>query len=244
MILDPLFCFSHRMTSLQPENPPTTAAVGQGCVLDCRRALINPTQGWMVISDVHFGFELNRARRVAQAQPEWGMATTQSRLLTLLEDYKPRTLILNGDIMDGGGSVRETERLLATLRECVADLVLVEGNHDRSALKKGEGFLPWYQTPGFIFHHGHRFSKIQTSLPEGAGPVHICGHEHPSLSISDGAGLRLKMPALIQDHCADKAAQQHWILPAFSPWAGGTRYESGNTRIATWGCGDDRIIGL
>jgi len=75
-----------------------------------------------------------------------------------------------------------------------------------------------------------------------SAPVHICGHEHPALLLSDGAGLKLKLPALVQDQFKARPEVQHWILPAFSPWAGGSKYESANPRLASWGCGEAGIL--
>lgn len=219
-----------------------TADVGHGCLLDSRRALVHQSQGWLAVADIHYGFELNRARNHGALLPQWGMAATEQRLLALLDSYKPKTLILNGDVMDGGGSVRETEQLLRRLRDCVSELVLVEGNHDRPALKRGEKFVPVYEVGDYLFHHGHRFAKTVQALGEHPAKVHICGHEHPALHLNDGAGLRLKMPALVQDSLKSRPEVQHWILPAFSPWAGGARYESINERLATWGCSEERIL--
>ena len=221
-----------------------TANVGYGCLLDSRRALVHATQGWLAVADVHYGFELNRVRNHGALLPQWGMAATEKRLMDLLDHYKPRTLIINGDVMDGGGSIREAERFIRRLRDCVAELVLVEGNHDRPALKRGELFVPWHVAGDLVFHHGHKFTRMMRELGEHPALVHVCGHEHPSLQINDGAGLRLKLPALVQDQLKVNPALQHWILPAFSPWAGGARYESPNQRLATWGCADERILPL
>jgi len=52
--------------------------------------------------------------------------------------------------------------------------------------------------------------------------------------LHDGAGLRLKFPALVQEsNC--------WILPAFSPWAPGTEWiEREQSQI--WLCTPNRIL--
>jgi metallophosphoesterase superfamily enzyme len=54
--------------------------------------------------------------------------------------------------------------------------------------------------------------------------------------VRDGAGLRLKLPAFVQnDRC--------WIMPAFSPWAAGTVWpQEEQTRI--WLCSPTRIISM
>lgn len=201
---------------------------------------MHESQGWLAVADVHYGFELNRARNHGALLPQWGMAATEQRLMDLLHCYKPRTLIINGDVMDGGGSIREAVRFIARLRDCVAELVLVVGNHDRPVLKREQQFVHYYAAGDLVFHHGHKFPRMRNEL--ASARIHVCGHEHPALSINDGAGLRLKLPALVQEQLRDAPDTQHWILPAFSPWAGGARYESVNQRLATWGCGEGRIL--
>ena len=197
---------------------------------------------WLAVADIHFGYELNRARKHGALLPQWGMAATQTRLLALLNHYKPRTLILDGDVMDGGGSVRETTRLLKRLRDCVAVLVCVEGNHDRPALRKDASFVTMHREPGFIFQHGHKYERtLEGESAEGC--VVISGHEHPTLNLSDGAGLKLKLPALVQQRRKSATgSHENWILPAFSPWAGGTPYDQGHEITETWGCSEEHVI--
>lgn len=219
-----------------------TAKVGKGCVLDSRRALYHEEGSWLALADVHFGYELNRARQHGALLPQWGMAATEKRLMELLSHYKPRTLILVGDIMDGGGSVKETLHLIKRLRECVAELICVEGNHDRPALKRESNFHSFHLTPGFCFQHGHKFDK--TALASGATEeVHVSGHEHPTFNLADGAGLKLRLPALVQQRRTKSGVTvENWILPAFSPWAGGAAYDAGHEHLETWGCSESRIL--
>src|SRR2546423_1126559 len=64
--------------------------------------------------------------------------------------------------------------------------------------------------------------------------IQIIGHFHPAATLHDGAGLRLKFPALVQESGC-------WILPAFSPWASGTEWiEREQGRI--WLCTPNRIL--
>jgi metallophosphoesterase superfamily enzyme len=52
-------------------------------------------------------------------------------------------------------------------------------------------------------------------VPDGL--VEIIGHHHPAVSCGDGAGSRVKCPALV-------AGPKRLILPAFSPWAAGATW--------------------
>ena len=238
------FRFALPLSRVSPSSSPkprfAIASVGNDCLLDSRRALFHETQGWLAVADIHFGYELNRARNHCALLPQWGMAATEQRLVELLEHYRPDMFIIAGDIMDGGGSIRETMLMLERIRQLVPELVCVEGNHDRAGLKRGAQFVSSYQRDGFVFQHGHRFSRVLNETRE-AGVVHIAGHEHPAIHFTDGAGLNLKLPAMVQDKLPGSPTQ-HWILPAFSPWAGGCVYQSHNERLATWACGEGRVL--
>ncbi len=196
----------------------------------------------MALSDLHYGYEIHRGG-TGSLLPQWGMQQCRTTLLALIQDHQPRRLILVGDIMDGSGSVKETGIFLDSLRSHVAELILIEGNHDRSALRKGWQFLKHHREENFVFHHGHHGitppSMVDQLPDDGPAVTLITGHEHPAISLSDGAGLRLKLPAFIQQNL--QPGRDHWILPAFSPWAAGGRYSSPHAPLATWACAPARI---
>lgn len=220
-------------TPLPPGRRPTfpdRAEVGLGVLLDARGALIHAKNGWMAVADLHFGYETRR-QRAGALLPDWGMPQCEASLHTLLLDHQPQRLILVGDIMDGGGSVEQTLALLQRLRDRV-EVVCVEGNHDRAGLRRGVAMTQSHREKGFLFEHGH----LPLSEYEG---VIITGHEHPAINLRDGAGLRLKLPVLVQEQTAP--ATQRWILPAFSPWAAGGEYRSGHARLKTWACAPGRV---
>ena len=223
----------------------STLPVGRGCVLDSRRALWHAAGSWLAMSDLHHGIELNRVRRLGHVPDHWRMPATEQRVLDLIECYAPQTLILNGDIMDGGGSMRATKDMIQRLRERVQELILVEGNHDRAALRREEGYVTHHRAGEFLFHHGHKWSRTWRDIGEAdASEVHLCGHEHPAVQINDRKGVRLMLPALVQEAICMPSAVEHWILPAFSPWAGGARYDSPNERLGIWACGESWVVPL
>ncbi|MEN3940950.1 metallophosphoesterase [Prosthecobacter sp. SYSU 5D2] len=217
--------------------PAITAEIAPGILLDSRRALINPMEGWMALADLHYGYEIHRSRAGALL-PGWGMQKCRDTLLALIDDHAPQRLILAGDIMDGSGSVSETGILLEILRSRVEDLILIEGNHDRAGLKKGWRLQPFYREKDFVFHHGHQGAappSVAGCLPaESPHMTFVTGHEHPCVSLRDGAGLRLKLPALVQQRLRQDL--HHWILPAFSPWAAGGTFRTSQEHLATWAC--------
>ena len=72
-----------------------------------------------------------------------------------------------------------------------------------------------FTTDRFEFHHGD-------CEREQNGRIQIIGHFHPAATLHDGAGLRLKFPAFVQESGC-------WILPAFSPWARRNRVDRART---------------
>jgi metallophosphoesterase superfamily enzyme len=143
----------------------------------------------------------------------------------LLDEYQPRQLIILGDLVHDAASATAASELLARLRQR-CEVTALTGNHDRHVARVIEFALSW-ETPEFIFQHGHCES-------EETKRIRIIGHHHPAASINDGAGLRLKFPAFIQQEGC-------WILPAFSPWAGGVAWpDDGASSI--WLCTPRRVL--
>lgn len=204
----------------------------------------------MALADLHYGYELRRQLH-GDLLPDWGMEICEQTLVSLIHDHRPKRLILVGDIMDGKSSAEETHAFLERLQEEVPELISIQGNHDRPPLRKSWNLVETHHEGEFTFTHGHRWTQEQTSdvdvyTHSAAGTtithsktIHITGHEHPAVHLKDGAGLKLKLAALVQEQITPR--QQRWILPAFSPWAMGGEYTSSHTRLATWLCAPTRV---
>ena len=200
--------------------------VANDVILDGRLALFHQQHHWLAVADMHFGFELSQ-RAAGSLFPLWGMQTIQARLEELLSDYSPTHLVLIGDLVHDRTAVTPLSALIRDLAR-KTEVVLIAGNHDRKLAPEIQVQLLWRST-GFCFHHGH--CDIET-----ATEIQVIGHHHPAQVVRDGAGLRLKLPAFVQqDHC--------WIMPAFSPWAAGTPWpDDDGARI--WLCSPTRIFSL
>ena len=96
------------------------------------------------------------------------------------------------------------------LKGCGVPTLLLPGNHDRSWAIAREKSVA---RGGYFFHHG------DTALSTPTGSVEVIGHFHPAFSWYDGAGGRVKLPGLVY-------GPKKIILPAFSPWAAGTPWNS------------------
>lgn len=202
------------------------ALVADRILLDGRLALFHKTELWLVVADLHYGYELSQ-RAAGRLVPMWGMASIVERLTELVNEYEPARLIILGDLVHDHAAAREAAEFLRDLAtHC--EVVVIAGNHDRqigSHVKMVESV----RTDRFRFHHGH-------CAAEASDRIQIIGHHHPAAVVTDGAGLRLKCPAFVQQTSC-------WIMPAFSPWAGGTRWiPDESSRL--WLCSEDRVFAL
>lgn len=202
------------------------ALVADQIILDGRLALFHRTERWLAVADLHFGYELSQ-RAAGALVPLWGMATISERLGALVNEYEPKRLIILGDLVHDKTAAPQAAELLGEFsRRC--EVVVVAGNHDRQ-LRGHVEMVDSLETEHFHFHHGHCAAEI-------ADRIQIIGHHHPAAVINDGAGLHLKCPAFVQQ-------KDCWIMPAFSPWAGGTRWTSDDSsRI--WFCTAERVFAL
>jgi DNA ligase-associated metallophosphoesterase len=202
------------------------ALVADEVLLDGRLALFHQKERWLAVADLHFGYELSQ-RAAGRLVPMWGMASISERLSQLVDEYQPSRLIILGDLVHDKTAALEASKLLQDLAtHC--ELIVVAGNHDRQLCGKFEMVESW-QTVNFHFHHGH-------CAADPAERIQIIGHHHPAGVITDGAGLRLKCPAFVQQ-------ARCWIMPAFSPWASGTRW-MGEEPSHIWLCTVERILRL
>lgn len=208
---------------------------GETVWLDSRLALYAEKGNWLAVSDLHFGYEISRRAR-GGLWPVWGADSLAERLGQLLRDYQPETLILNGDVIDSKAAARLVgEQWLASLAQKggFKNLVLVRGNHDRGGVLRKFDWVNFFETGEFLFHHGHEPMPARRM----EGKIELTGHLHPARRFSDGAGLAMKLPVLVQE-------TSRWVLPAFSPWAGGVHLETGalDPETKLWACGPRRIF--
>jgi uncharacterized protein len=203
------------------------ALVADDILLDGRLALFHQTERWLAVADLHFGYELSQ-RAAGRLVPMWGMASISDRLTALMNEYEPRRLIILGDLVHDKSAAREAARLLRDLATRCDAVVVVAGNHDRQLAGHVEMVESW-QTERFHFHHGH----CAVDAPDR---IQIIGHHHPATVITDGAGLRLKCPVFVQQTTC-------WIMPAFSPWASGTRWTPDESS-RVWLCTEDHVFPL
>jgi metallophosphoesterase superfamily enzyme len=177
-----------------------------GWRLSAERTLYFPGERTLVIADIHWGYA-DSHRRAGNLLPLWGDAQLARRLTRVLAHYRPARMIWLGDSLHTPHGARFAEEFLSNMSGEI-EVVVLAGNHDRtwSRVDAHE-----YRLGEWLFHHGDRVGNLERQL------VEFIGHIHPAISWSDGAGLRLKVPALVE-------GPRRVILPSFSDWSGGATW--------------------
>lgn len=176
-----------------------------GVWIDARRALFIAPLRLLVIADIHWGYAASH-RVAGNLLPLWGDQEIAHTLSSLLLDYQPREMIWLGDSLHAIDGRRPAEAFLAEAAQTQVAFSILAGNHDRRWTVPSGRTL---QRDRYFFHHG---DMPPTDLPQDA--IEVLGHFHPAVGLYDGAGTRLRIPALV-------ASPRRLILPAFSPWAAG-----------------------
>lgn len=197
-------------------SPIADATVLPGVRFDARLALFLESTRTLVVADLHWGYAESH-RAAGNLLPAWGDDTLEATLRALLADYSPAELIWLGDSLHTARSAPQSRaRAEAFIAASPAPVLVLAGNHDaRWSFATSAPII----RDRFVLHHGDR-PLASESLSSGA--VEIIGHHHPAFVHRDGAGARLKLPALVQ-------SPTRLILPAFSPWAAGVAW---NERLA------------
>ncbi|PTX94310.1 metallophosphoesterase [Opitutus sp. ER46] len=206
-----------------PPSPPARAEIRPGVWIDSRLALWLETARLLVVADLHWGYAASHRVR-GNLLPAWGDDDIEKRLHTLIDDYAPAEMIWLGDVVHAAEGAARAERFLSA---AVVPITVVIGNHDRCWRGAGTANV---QRAGCFFHHGDRPEVVP------AGYVEVVGHHHPAVVWRDGAGGRLKLPALV-------AEPSRIVLPAFSPWAAGANWTPRQCPDSTlWAIAPHRIF--
>jgi metallophosphoesterase superfamily enzyme len=202
---------------------PPRIEIRRNVWLDSRLALWFAGLRILVVADLHWGYAASH-RAQGNLLPAWGDAEIAQRLNSLLNDYEPAEMIWLGDSLH---TLAGPDAANDFLRTASLPVTVVSGNHDsRWNRAKDRAFV---HRSTYFFHHGDRIQDIPSDSLE------IIGHHHPAVSWQDGAGTRLKVPALI-------ASPRRLVLPAFSPWAGGVPWKLGVPDEIVYAIGSKRIF--
>lgn len=188
---------------------------GSAFTLLASRAAYWPARRWLVVADVHFG-KAATFRALGVPVPHGTTSDTLARLTRLIDQLQPTTIVFLGDLFHAREA--HAPRTVALLREwrerhASLDLVLVEGNHDRSAGASPPGLRihtesdPW-QVDAFAFCHYPRFIEAAFGF---------AGHLHPAVRLHGRAADSVRLPCF----WVRRGAAGLMVLPAFGGFTGG-----------------------
>ena len=203
-----------------------------GLWLDARRAVWIEEHRALLVADLHLGYAWAH-RQQGNLLPIATAEDTLDRLQVLTSEYTPREIIVLGDVIHG---VAAADALLSDLRRLHAldgagAIRLIAGNHDLQ-------LAPTLQRAGLesplvrevrlgrdLLLHGDLGDEAAATatcraVSANGGRV-ILGHEHPSVTLSDGIATSARCPCFL-------VGDEVLVLPAFSSWSAGTNVRHGN----------------
>lgn len=169
--------------------------------LDGRLGVFFEATRTLAVADLHWGYSISH-RASGNLLPVWGDEEIERRLLELIADYSPEEMLWVGDSVHDLAGCETAEQFI---KRCDVRILVLNGNHDRGWAAAQRASVV---RGGYLFHHGHDPIEVAENQ------VEVIGHHHPAFAWRDGAGGRVKLPALV-------AGLKRLILPAFSPWASG-----------------------
>ncbi|MFM7676440.1 MAG: ligase-associated DNA damage response endonuclease PdeM [Synechococcus sp.] len=171
------------------------------------KAVWDPQQELLLLADLHLGkAETFQAHGIPL--PSDGDAGTLNALLALAHHWRPRRVVVLGDLIHARvGITAELRQKLRALPELLGcPLQLIGGNHERGSWLEGLPQEPSQAAGGLWLSHE----------PEPCeGRLNLCGHLHP-VALLGGAGDRLRLPCFAYDGWAERLA-----LPSFGQLTGG-----------------------
>jgi putative SbcD/Mre11-related phosphoesterase len=220
-----------------------------GVCLDARHALWLARERALVLADLHLGYVWAQ-RHAGLLLPLSAPDDTIGRLENLLKSYRPRAVVLLGDIVHRATRIPEVRRELGCLKTALQEVETVSwvaGNHDRAlgALLASSGIDCELQRqivlgPHLLLHGDAEpgYEEWQAwAAQRGAGGLIIMGHEHPAIRLGDGL-VTAKCPCFL-------AGPRVLILPAFSGWAAGVSIHQGQFMSGLAAAADfDRAVAI
>ncbi|WP_131537167.1 ligase-associated DNA damage response endonuclease PdeM [Pedobacter nototheniae] len=188
----------------------TITCQGEELILDKERALYLPKYQLLAISDLHLGKSAH-FRQAGLQVPSTISNTDLQRLGTLIEKYKPTTLLTNGDMFHHGlntdiDNFYDWKKQYQNLK-----FLLVKGNHDKLSTNNYADLGIEIHEPSFCLGPFCFIHDVPKHTSEEL--YSITGHVHPGVSIIGKAKQRLKFPCFY-------FGNKHAILPAFSLFTG------------------------
>ncbi|MCW3135896.1 MAG: metallophosphoesterase [Canidatus Methanoxibalbensis ujae] len=195
-------------------------------ILDGMPAVILREEDAICIADLHLGYE--------EALASSGISLPSRQLSDVELNFErafnmcggASLLVINGDLKHVFERVsrqewKEVPMFIDFALSFVKKIILVRGNHDThlGPLRRFRevDVVSTIEMGNVLLIHGHNrnFRSIFSSNAEEV----LIAHEHPVLVLGDRVGARVRISCFLRGECMGKRL---WVMPAFSPLAGGT----------------------
>jgi putative SbcD/Mre11-related phosphoesterase len=154
-------------------------------------------QKTLVFSDFHIGFE-EALNKQGVLLPRFQFKDMMLRLEKIvLAIKKPETIIINGDVKHEFGRISEQEwreslKMIDFLSRHCSRLIMTRGNHDKVlgpiAKKRNIEIVDYFVADSILITHGDKIiSRKQLKEDYKKIKTIIIGHEHPAISLREGA---------------------------------------------------------
>jgi len=148
----------------------------------------------LIIADLHIGYEesLNKQGILVPRTQLNETIVMFKQLFSRLKGKKIKTIVVNGDLKHEFGEIsrqewHETSEILELLMK-KGKIILIRGNHDTIlepiAKKKGLEIVNYHCIDDICVLHGN---KILDNQDVKKAKILIIGHEHPAVSLREGA---------------------------------------------------------
>jgi hypothetical protein len=187
----------------------------------------------LVVADLHIGIE-------SQLREQGLHVSSQAQkmidhLLSICKKYKPKEIILLGDIKHNIPSAtiqeRRDVRNFLKLIEEFGTIHIIPGNHDGFIKKLSPDEIIIHPSDGFIienvgFVHGHRWPSEEIM---GCGQI-ITAHTHPTVMFTDRLGYKtfescwikgMFLKNKLKEKYPNSTRPEILVMPAFNPLCGG-----------------------
>ena len=183
------------------------------------RTLWHETSDTLFLSDLHLGKGAH-FRQAGVPIPEASELSDLDRLIRAIKDTQAKTVWVLGDLFHQPQSITsvQMDRWHHVLRPLHVELNVILGNHDRQA----ESFTC---ALGFSIHPEPTLWRgIELAHhPDDNSACRVAGHIHPQVEFK-AASDRLSYPCFAIKH------QRLLLLPAFTSFSGGPRFQPRNAR--------------
>ncbi len=171
---------------------------------------------WLVIADLHLGYEISLAEEGIYF-PEVQYKEFVDRLIKIKNTFNISKIVINGDLkhkFSYHSSIgwKIIENFIEFLAEEFEKAIFIRGNHDTFLIKylKKYNFelLDYYTLDNIFITHGHKF--FDNSLNYKAV---VIGDEHPAISLYDEIGIKHKIKVFLVGRTKNNILI---VLPSFS----------------------------